>query len=187
MKRVGRILIILGIVVILLSSLASHEYSGRSLNVIEENDPEVFLFEVGQDVHANVTLDSHSIGTFNVYFMTWQDANRTMFENMTTTPITPISSFENISSLQENLYIPSPGIYALLFTTESTELQIIWVELSASGIQTRVIYGGVLLAGVGAAMLALSVIWERRTKSSVREKTKPDIENTIVESYSKNK
>ncbi|MGY5881703.1 MAG: hypothetical protein RTV31_15735, partial [Candidatus Thorarchaeota archaeon] len=80
--------------------------------------------------------------------------------------------FENISSLQENLHIPAPGIYALLFTTESPEFQIIWVELSASGIQTRVISGGVLLAGVGAVMLVLSVIWERRTKSSRREKAK---------------
>ena len=171
MKRAGRILIILGIAVILLSILGSHVYSERTMRVIEENDPEVFLFEVGQDVHVNVTLD-HSTGTFNVYFMNWQDANRTMVENKTATPITPISSFENISSLQENLYIPAPGIYALLFTTESTELQIIRVELSASGIQTRVINGGVLLAGVGAVMLVLSVIWERQTKSSRREKAK---------------
>lgn len=169
MKRAGRILIILGIAVILLSILGSHVYSERTMRVIEENDPEVFLFEVGQDVHVNVTLD-HSTGTFNVYFMNWQDANRTMVENKTATPITPISSFENISSLQENLYIPAPGIYALLFTTESTELQIIRVELSASGIQTRVINGGVLLAGVGAVMLVLSVIWERRTKRPIREK-----------------
>jgi hypothetical protein len=172
MKRVGRLLMILGIAVILLSSLASLEYSARTLQVIEENNPEVFLFEVGQDVHVNVTLDSHSIGAFNVYFMTWQDANRTMVENMTATPITPISSFENISSLQENLHIPAPGIYALLFTTESTELQIIWVELLASGIQTRVISGGVLLAGVGAAMLVLSVIRDRGTKRSLGEKEK---------------
>ena len=172
MKRAGRILIILGIAVILLSSLGSYAYREWTLEVIDENDPFVYLFEIGQDVHVNVTLDSHSIGTFNVYFMNWQDANRTMVENKTATPITPISSFENISSLQENLYIPSPGIYALLFTTESTELQIIWVELSSNGIQTRVISGGVLLAGVGAAMLVLSVIREHRTKSSRREKVK---------------
>ncbi len=172
MKRAGRILIILGIAVILLSSLGSHAYSRGTMRIIEENDPFVYLFEIGQDVHVNVTLDSHSIGTFNVYFMNWQDANRTMFENKTATPITPISSFENISSLQENLYIPAPGIYALLFTTESTELQIIWVELSAIGIQTRVISGGVLLAGVGVVMLVLSVIWEHRTKSSLGEKAK---------------
>jgi len=171
MKRAGRLLMILGIAVILLSSLGSYVYSERTMRVIEENDPLVYLFEIGQDVHANVTLD-HSIGTFNVYFMTWQDANRTMFENMTATPITPISSFENISSLQENLYIPAPGIYAILVTTESTELQIIRVELSAIGIQTRVISGGVLVAGVGAAMLVLSVIWEHRTKSSLGEKAK---------------
>jgi hypothetical protein len=104
--------------------------------------------------------------------MTWQDANRTMVENMTATPITPISRFENISSLQENLNISSPGIYALLITTESTELQIIWLALSSNGIQTRVISGGVLLAGVGVAMLVLSVILERQTKSSLREKAK---------------
>jgi hypothetical protein len=158
MKRAGRIMIILGIAVILLSNLASYTYSWGTSTVIIENDPEVYLFEIDQDVHVNVTLDSHSIGTFNVYFMTWQDANRTMVENMTATPITPISSFENISSLQENLYIPAPGIYALLFTTESTELQIIWMELSSNGIQTRVISGGVLLVGIGAAMLVLSVI-----------------------------
>ncbi len=172
MKRIGRLLIFLGIVGILLSSLGSQVYSRGNYQVIEENDPLVYLFEIGQDVHLNVTLNPHSIGTFSVYFMTWQDANRTMVENMTATPITPISSFENISSLQENLFIPSPGIYVLLITTESTELQIIRVELSASGIQTRVISGGVLVAGVGAAMLVLSVIWERRTKSSVREKAK---------------
>jgi len=172
MKRAGRILIILGIAVILLSSLGSHVYSRETMRIIEENAPFVYLFEIGQDVHVNVTLDSHSIGTFNVYFMNWQDANRTMFENKTATPITPISSFENISSLLENLHIPAPGIYALLFTTESTELQIIWVELSASGIQTRVISGGVLLAGVGGAMLVLSVIWEHQTKSSLGEKAK---------------
>lgn len=171
MKRVGRLLIFLGIAVMLLSSLGSHIYSDRPMAVIVENDPEVYLFEVGQDVHVNVTLD-HSTGTFNVYFMTWQDANRTMVENKTATPITPISSFENISSLQENLYIPAPGIYALLFTTESTELQIIRVKLSASGIQTRVISGGVLLAGVGAVMLVLSVIQEHRTKNSLGEKAK---------------
>ncbi|MHA1929700.1 MAG: hypothetical protein ACTSV2_14100 [Candidatus Thorarchaeota archaeon] len=172
MKRAGRLLIILGIAVILLSSIGSQVYSRGTMSVIEENDPFVFLFEIGQDVHVNVTLDSHSIGTFNVYFMTWQDANKTMVENMTATPITPISSFENISSLQENLYIPSPGIYAILVTTESTELQMIRVELSAIGIQTGVISGGVLLAGVGAAMLVLSVIWEHRTKSSLGEKAK---------------
>jgi hypothetical protein len=172
MKRAGRILIILGIAVILLSGYASSVYSSGNTLVIEENDSEVYLFEVGQDVHVNVTLDSHSIGTFSVYFMNWQDANRTMVENKTANPITPIFSFENISSLQENLHIPAPGIYALLFTTESTEFQIIWVELSANGIQTRVISGGVLLAGVGAVMLVLSFIRERRTKSSVREKVK---------------
>lgn len=172
MKRAGRILIILGIAVILLSSIASHVYSRGTMQVIEENDPFVYLFEIGQDVHVNVTLDSHSIGTFNVYLMSWQDANKTMVENNTATPTTPIFSFENISSLQENLNIPAPGIYALLFTTESTELQIIWVELSATGIQTRVISGGVLLAGVGAVILVLSVIWERRTKNSLREKVK---------------
>ena len=172
MKRAGRILIILGIAVILLSSLGSYAYSRGTMGVIEENDSFVFLFEIGQDVHVNVTLDSHSIGTFNVYFMNWQDANRTMVENMTATPITPISSFENISSLQENLYIPSPGMYAILVTTESTELQIIRVELTSNGIQTRVIGGGVLLAGVGAAMLVLSVIREHRTKSSLSEKAK---------------
>lgn len=172
MKRAGRLLIILGIAVILLSSLGSYVYSRGNMGVIEENDSFVFLFEIGQDVHVNVTLDSHSSGTFNAYFMTWQDANKTMVENKTATPITPISSFENISSLQENLYIPAPGIYALLFTTESTELQIIRVKLSASGIQTRVISGGVLLAGVGAVMLVLSVIQEHRTKSSLGEKAK---------------
>ncbi|TFH10273.1 MAG: hypothetical protein E4H14_02825 [Candidatus Thorarchaeota archaeon] len=172
MKRAGRLLIFLGIAAILLSSLGSYTYFKMDYRIIEENDPFVYLFEIGQDVHVNVTLDDHSIGTFNVYFMTWQDANKTMVENMTATPITPISSFENISSLQENLNIPAPGIYALLFTTESTELQIIWVELSASGLQTRVTSGGVLLAGVGAVMLVLSVIQEHRTKNSLGEKAK---------------
>ncbi len=172
MKRAGRLLIFLGIAAILLSSLGSYAYRGMDYRVITENDPFVYLFEIGQDVHVNVTLDPHSIGTFNIYFMSWQDANKTMVENKTAAPITPISSFENISSLQENLYIPAPGIYALLFTTESTELQIIWVELSSNGIQTRVISGGVLLAGFGAVLLVLSAIREYRTKSSFREKAK---------------
>jgi hypothetical protein len=78
MKRVGRLLIFLGIAVMLLSSLGSHTYSDRPMAVIVENDPEVYLFEVGQDVHVNVTLN-HSTGTFNVYFMNWQQLQSHLF------------------------------------------------------------------------------------------------------------
>ncbi|MHA1481198.1 MAG: hypothetical protein ACTSQZ_07235 [Candidatus Thorarchaeota archaeon] len=151
MKRIGRILIVLGVITIMLSVLSEGRTSHNRM-VIDHESPKGVIFGTNQDIYVNVTLD-HSVGTFNMYLLHWQDANATMAQNQSSNPILPISSFENITSFQDTLHLPFSGTFALLLTTNSTDLLIVVVDISAQGINTREFLGGLILAGSGLVIL----------------------------------
>ena len=160
MKRIARLLILFGVIVILLSNITGAKVG--DMNVIKDNEPYLLLFETAQDVYVNITLDEHSNGTFDVYFLSWQNANQTMVLNQTYAPISPLASFENVSSLIRVVHVPSPGSYVLLFTTNSSQLQIIWIEILFQGMNSTAASGGALLIGIGVTLLAIHEIRVRK-------------------------
>ena len=168
MKRISTILILLGIIVIVVSMFSG----GRryDLLIVTEGNPEGFIFEANQDVYVNVTLD-HSIGVFDMYLLHWQDANDTMAQNRSTDPISPIRGFENITSFNGILQVPFPGLFVLLFTTDSTDLLILALEISTEAMNTRAPLGGLVLAAVGAATLVCRRLYEHISQATHQERT----------------
>ncbi|MGV9170379.1 MAG: hypothetical protein ACOC38_10625 [Promethearchaeia archaeon] len=150
MKRIGRLLVVLGLAVLLFTSvLGSH---GETVVVVKQNNQEGFIFEGHKDIYVNVTLD-HSFGYFNMYLMHWQDTNDTMAQNRTSNPIAPVKSFENITSWRGMLDLPYPDLYVLLFTSNSTDLLILCVEVVPQEPNMRAFSGGAIMVGVGVAMV----------------------------------
>ena len=136
--------------------------SGVSLDyvlVVDQSDPEGLIFRSNEDAYVNVTLD-HSVGVFNMYLLQWQDANDTMAQNRSTNPISPIHSFENITSFSGILHMPFWGTFVLLFTTNSTDLLIIRIEISTQSMNTRAPLGSLVLVGIGAAILVCRKLYE---------------------------
>ena len=167
MKRISRMLILLGIIVIVISRFSGgHDHS---LIVVTEGDPEGFVFEAEEDVNVNVTLD-HSIGVFSMYLLHWQDANATMAQNRSMDPISPIRSFENITSFNGVLHVPFPGVFVLLFTTNSTDLLLLWLEATTEAMNTRAPLGGLVLAGLGAAILVYRRLYEHSPRATHQER-----------------
>ncbi len=152
MKRIGRILIFLGAITIMISVLSGGRTS-HSLLVIDSESPKGIIFSSSKDLYVNITLD-HSIGTFNMHLLHWQDANNTMAQNQSSNPISPIYSFENITSFQDTLHIPFSGTFALLFTTDSVDLLIVLADISTQGVNTRSFFGGIIIIGFGVGLIA---------------------------------
>jgi hypothetical protein len=150
MKRIGRLLVVLGLGV-LLFSLVLGGYRD-TVFVVKRNYQEGLVFDGHKDIYVNVTLD-HSFGYFNMYLMHWQDANDTMAQNRTSDPIAPVKSFENITSWRGMLDLPYPDLYVLLFTSNSPDLLILCVEVVTQEPNTRAFSGGAIMVGLGLAIV----------------------------------
>ncbi|MHA1638308.1 MAG: hypothetical protein ACTSUB_09885 [Candidatus Thorarchaeota archaeon] len=158
MKRISRMLIFLGVLVMMITVISGAK-TRNSLMVIDLDSPEGVIFESNHDIHVNVTLDN-SVGTFNMYLLHWHDANDTMAQNQSSDPISPISSFENITSFYGTLHLPLSGTFVLLFTTNSTDLLIIQCDISTQGINTRAFLGGLIFVGSGMVFIVFRRLYE---------------------------
>jgi hypothetical protein len=165
MTRIGRLLVVLGIIAILLT-MYSGSMSRPILLVVQRGSPDGIVFEASQDVLVNVTL-VHPVGTFNMYFLHWQDANDTMALNRSLHPLSPIGSFENITSFYDVLHLPFQGTFALLFSTNltvnATALFVLSGDISTHDINTIPLAGGLVLAACGIMILIYERIHGHRT------------------------
>jgi len=147
--RIGRALILIGIVMIAASLLGG---SGRGGGV------NVRYGECGGQVfkaYGNVVVEAEEFynRSFSIYILTWSSFQY-ILENGSLEDVDPVAIFEKVDGSVETIVeLSGTGIYAILFTPYFDEIILIDFQVIQATPRT-----GILLPGIGVVMIGIVVV-----------------------------
>ncbi|MDF1537981.1 MAG: hypothetical protein P1Q69_03670 [Candidatus Thorarchaeota archaeon] len=156
MMRIGKVLITIGLILLAASLMAGQETDNNATSV-ERGEPSGVVFGTDRSIHVEVyPLRGNS--TFSMYLLYGVDANNTIVKNRSITLVEPLETYEDLTSFNDTLVILQPGIYALVFTTESEDYLDLHVTITRMGINPQLTNTGIILTIVGIVLHAPIIV-----------------------------
>ncbi len=154
--RLGKILLTIGLVALLSSIVAGRNIESRTLHV-EEGNPAGVIFATDRDIHVKLEIGRGN-GSFTLYFVYGEDANKTVGQNQSLSIIEPILVQENLTSFNEVIDISAPDIYAFVFTAKTDDYLELDIVIDKTGFNTRLTIAGGILSLLGLILHGHKII-----------------------------
>jgi hypothetical protein len=153
--RIANTLITIGIILVLIS-FAFGPYSSIESTAVECGKSSGFLIGTSTDLHIVVTPIIGNGSEFSMYFLDAIDANNTVVRNLSINLVTPLFVAENMTSFNDVIKIPHPGMYALVFMSSEDTYLLLSVRIDYLRPNFRTLWAGIFVITAGIVILVAS-------------------------------